>query len=752
MARSTHPWSRRLRPFALAFILYSILALAITWPVAARLTTGIAGDPNRDSLQFVWNLWWQAQALLRFHTNPADVTLLHFPDGGRNELLALSALIPTVALPFTLLLGPVTTYNLFFLASFPLAGLAGYLLTRWVTGSHRAAFVGGLIFGFFPNKTIQGTNHFLQIMVFLFPLYALALLRLLRRPTLRQAIVAGLTLSLALLVNLVHVGFFLVPLSLVLVLAGYRRFGQEPLRRVALVGLVPLIALVLTGPVIIPFIVESLRGALGHLQQPGVVRFSLDLLAYVVPPPTHPLLGLFDTVRRLGEFELRGNFEENVAYLGLIPLALAAIGVRRWPRIARPWLFLAALMALLALGPLLKVGGMPVGAETGRFEVEEVRGSIPLPYMALMQLPFYSWGRIPGRQVMTAMVGLAVLAGLGIAGLPARRRTLLTAVASAAIVAEYLVIWPYPVGPADIRALPVWREIRAEARGAILHLPQWDFFSFPPSNEAMLAQTAHGLALVGGYIHRLPPGAAETAKAIQELVVSPGSPDIVSRPGEDEALRQLRALGIATVVLHRDARSGSLWTDDDDERAARTLTAWSGGPRWENERWAIYDLPGLPEAEPAPLWTLDSHWYSREGDAETARRWMPDRAEAWLWLPEDTLGRLRLDLQAFNGPRTLTVRVNGEPVLVAPVHERETLVSPLVALPQGHSTIALELAEGCQRPTDLDPKANDGRCLGLLVHQLELVPESRLSEEPPERALEGSAAQGKRRAGGRGRG
>ncbi|HBY99600.1 MAG TPA: hypothetical protein DEP84_37630, partial [Chloroflexi bacterium] len=609
----TTSWIWRLRPVALAGLLYSVLILVLTWPVAARLTTAIAGSPNRDNLQFVWNLWWQAQALVRLHVNPGEVVLLHFPDGGRNELLSVSPLVPSLALPLTLLAGPITSYNLLLLTSFPLAGLSGYLLTRWVTGSHQAAFLGGLIFGFFPNKMMQSTQHFLQVMVFLFPLYALALLRLLQQPSLRRALVAGLILALALLVNLVHVGYFLLPLSILLIFATlWRHPTWWCSRRLMLLGVMLLVPLLLTGPIFVPLVVNTFRGELSHFRQPGTVRFSADLLAYVVPSSGHLLLRQSERFQQISRFERQGNPEENVGYLGLVPLALAGIAAAKRPRAAAAWLLLTVVMLVLALGPLLKVDGAPVGTAVGGFEVEGVHGTVPLPYMALMQLPFYSWGRIPGRQVMTAMMGLAVLAGLGLASVPAQHQRAAVLGASLLILFEYLTVWPYPTGATDIRTIPVWPAVRIEARGAVLDLPQWDFFGFPPSNEAMLAQTAHGQPIVGGYIHRLPPGTAETAKAIQELVVPPGAADIVPRATGDAALAQLRALGIATVVLHREARSGTLWSSADDEHAAETLTDWSGGPRWEDKNWAVYDLPDAPAGAPSPLWTLDPRWHTLE--------------------------------------------------------------------------------------------------------------------------------------------
>lgn len=709
------------RDLALSVLGYLLIACLLTWPVVGQLSTAVAGEANRDNLQFVWNLWWIQEALITQQHSPANVTMLHWPDGGSNQLLALSVLIPALALPTTLLAGPVVSYNLWFLLAFPLAGLSGWLLTVYVTSDRRAAWIGGLVFAFFPHKTMQATNHFLQAMVFLFPLYTIALLRLLRHPSLRQAWVAALTLALSLLVNLVHIGFFLLPLSALLLLhhlwrerAWWR--GPGPRWLLAMVAL----ALLVASPILAPFLASGLAGRLDHYQQPGTVSLSADLLAYLTPAPDHPLLQE-PAFQSWSAFLRRGNPEENVAYLGLTVLILAGLSVWRTRRVAAPWLLIAGIMLVLALGPFLKVGGTLIGAGSGP-EIDGVQSRLLLPYAALMQLPFYEWGRIPNRQVMLAMMALAVLAGLGVASLQTRPRAAraIAVLATFLILLESLVAWPYPTGSAALAAEPVWGDLRHEARGAVLSLPQWDFFSFPPSNEALLAQTVHGQPIVGGYIHRLPPGSAATAKAIQELIVPPAPLDIVPRPVGDEALTALRALGIATILLHRDARSGTLWTDAEDEAAAVTLDAWAGPPRWASPRFALYDLPDTSPAPSSTLWTLDARWHTVEGDDQSARRWMPNEAEAWLWLPTPRRTVVMLDAQSFRIPRTLTLSVDGHEVWRGTISDRTRIETAPLEFSQGHHALTLTLIEGCERPTDLDPASGDGRCLGLLVHQLTL--------------------------------
>ncbi|MGB0387153.1 MAG: hypothetical protein ACPGWR_20235 [Ardenticatenaceae bacterium] len=202
-----------------------------------------------------------------------------------------------------------------------------------------------------------------------------------------------------------------------------------------------------------------------------------------------------------------------------------------------------------------------------------------------------------------------------------------------------------------------------------------------------------------------------------------------------------------------------------------TLSAWAGQPRWANDRFALFDLPDIEvgsegaahieQAPPGrncglriancgikeirnprlrflrrseirnsspPLWSLDAHWQAIEGLPDEARRWMPEQAEVWLWLPDALENTsLRMDAQSFNGQRTLSISLNSVEssfpleVWQGAIDQRTLIETPPLTFKKGHNRITLSLQEGCQRPTDIDPQATDGRCLGLLVHHLWLA-------------------------------
>lgn len=69
----------------LPLLLYTALALLMTWPLAANFTTAAIGTPAvpgevYDSWQYMWNLWWLKEALLHGH-HPYFTPMIYYPHG-----------------------------------------------------------------------------------------------------------------------------------------------------------------------------------------------------------------------------------------------------------------------------------------------------------------------------------------------------------------------------------------------------------------------------------------------------------------------------------------------------------------------------------------------------------------------------------------------------------------------------------------------------------------------------------------------
>jgi len=148
-------------------LIYTALSVALTWPLAAGLASDVPGDLG-DSLLNMWILAWGAEHLPRvatgamswsafwnaniFHPEPLTLALSEHLVGQVLQILPVYWLTGNVIL----------AYNLLFIATFALSAFGAFLLVRDLTGSARAAFLAGLIYGFLPYR-IASVPH-LQVM------------------------------------------------------------------------------------------------------------------------------------------------------------------------------------------------------------------------------------------------------------------------------------------------------------------------------------------------------------------------------------------------------------------------------------------------------------------------------------------------------------------------------------------------------------------------------------------------------------
>src|SRR5581483_10442994 len=138
------------RACVLFTLLYSVLAIAMTQPLAWHLSTRVPHDLG-DPLLSATLLWWNAHVLpltARWWDGPAfwpAAGSLAFSDHRLGESL--------LAAPWQWAgAGPIATYNLVLLATFPLSALAAHWLGFTLTPRHSAALVAGLAYGFNPYR------------------------------------------------------------------------------------------------------------------------------------------------------------------------------------------------------------------------------------------------------------------------------------------------------------------------------------------------------------------------------------------------------------------------------------------------------------------------------------------------------------------------------------------------------------------------------------------------------------------------
>ena len=123
---SKRPTLSERRVYLIILLAYTGVAVGMTWPLAARLTTHLPGHTT-DTLVHYWNGWWVQEALNKglslFYTQ-----YLFYPQGLNLTYHNFAWMNIAGWLALRSWIGGVAAYNLPFLANLALCGVAAFLL------------------------------------------------------------------------------------------------------------------------------------------------------------------------------------------------------------------------------------------------------------------------------------------------------------------------------------------------------------------------------------------------------------------------------------------------------------------------------------------------------------------------------------------------------------------------------------------------------------------------------------------------
>lgn len=648
--------------------LLAVLALALTWPLAANLSSRLPGTATWafDESTFAWNIWHFKHTLLDLHTSPLHSELIWYPLGIDLILYTYNFFNALIGLPLLLAFNVPLASNVTLLLATVLSGLGAYLLACYVlratyladaTASvsrithhvRPAALLAAIIYAFASNRAVYAAlGHYDMVTTQWLPFCALYLIKILREPRWRNAALAGLFFALAALAEMIFASF-LALLSLVLLLVSWRglRMRRVVLARLAVAAVV---AALIWSPVLLPVAREFVSGDYALEGWGEGVKLSADLAGLVTPTALNPL-GNRDWGRAAGGDrwaaalraveEGKSRFGDiNTVFVGWITLALALLGAWVGRRKLRGWIWSALVFGVLCLGPLLQINGRY------RFSLDKLLPegvTFPLPFAFLHYIPFVSANRAPNRNSVILMLALAVLAAYGMAWLVGRtvngkRPTtqhvarsasplvyLSTSLLATLILLEHLAI-PLPTTDATIPA--VYRQIAQDpGEFAIMQLPLgWrNSFGVLGSEQTQLQyfQTAHGKAMIGGNISRAPDfklayfGRLPLVQALTDLEmyreVSPGV-DAAAR-AQAGALMALYDVRYFVTTPPIPGRYPYQDTWQRTEAYALDVLPLEKPARWEQDGYKVYRVNQPPLAFPfrADLGTAGVEPYLGQG-------------------------------------------------------------------------------------------------------------------------------------------
>ena len=554
-----------IRKHLLILTAYTLLALGMSWPLALNFATALPGVEG-DAGSFVWALGWMKTALVDLRVNPFQSDYVFYPLGGATQLLWAVSLIAFISIPLQFLFGLIATYNVLYLAATvvtawgtcllaeeilskstvngqrstvqwnPLPPFQTFLLFKFITlhatrltrPSRLAPLVAGLVFAFAPLRLGYGLSFFNLFNTQLIPLYALFLIRALRDHSRRNAVTAGILLGLNAYIDFQIAAFLVLftglyaayqAIELAVTAAPSQPASARPgsvgggklavVAAVSTAAMIALVSLAVVAP-LLGMLAKDFAAEGGNYIRVFPISYSAersyDLLSFCVPnarstffPGTPLKIAGVNAPAKPGDESARSP--DHQAFVGYLALALAAYAtVRQWKR-ARFWFFAATLFGLFALGPSLHIFGRDL--------------NIPLPYLALHEIPIVNHIRIPMRYGILVMLALAILAALAIYDLQKRithhaSRIPLYVLRFALFLLPFLILLEYAALPYPIQRVDIPRVYSDLARVpgdfTVLEIPtfNWRFAALTEMYQAI-----HGKRILRAYTNRIAPGVAE---------------------------------------------------------------------------------------------------------------------------------------------------------------------------------------------------------------------------------------------------
>ena len=471
---------RRLLPLAW----YVLLAVVFTWPLARDPFGQLGalhgpGDPYLN----LWILGWDLDTLSRA---PADAITGRIFDAPifhpARQTLAYSdhfVVVAALAWPlYAITHSPVFTYNAILVLSLLASALAMHLFAREVTGSRWGALVAGTAWGFWPYH-VAHLGHLQLQATYAMPLVALALHRLVARPSWRAAVALGAAGAFQAATSLYYgiigaVGAAVSLVALVIATGGRRTFTVTI--RIAVAALV---GALLVAPFVWPYLqvqrrdgfTRNLFEAARHAATPG---------SYLSAPAANVVYGRTGWLRtdRGAEHEL---------FPGVVVTVLAIYGLV----VAR------------------RRGSGPLAAAAGATLIAGFVLSLGPDGVRALYATLHAWVfgfqaiRAPARFAVLVAFALVTLAAIATRELKSGPRPAWWGVGLLALVTIEYVPGPLPWTPAPRLETAVTGWLRdAPGRGAVVYLPMGGDIENSP---AMVEALGHRRPIVNGYSGQRPP-------------------------------------------------------------------------------------------------------------------------------------------------------------------------------------------------------------------------------------------------------
>ena len=477
---------------ALVLLLFLLLTIGLTWPLARHLGNNWLAVRDADTFVKLWDQWWLQHRLDTsqsfFYTHD-----LFYPVGLDLSFHSISWTVAPVSWLLTPLMGQIDAYNVTILWAVFSNAYTTYLLIHYLLKNRAAGFVGGIIYGFSPYLMSHAGGHPDLVHLAPIPLAALLLLISFRNGRSHWAIIGTAVMVGAATFTSLYIMVFalltLAPLFLFLAWEQQRwRTSQFWHRALWIGGLTAVFLFIRLSPI---YANPTTLGEMIDVKY-AANFLQTDLLSLITPSHFNPIFAPLVEPMSL-RFAINRKWP---AYLGFVPLLLT-LAAFTWQGHLKEkflWLFTGLMFLFFALGTVLRLNGTLY---------EEI--TLPASYLAWFP-PIRAVGR-PDYFMLGLMLPLAILAAFGfhriwqkLATSPRRTvwRSAFLLVTVPLLIFEF---WngPFPGIPANIH--PIYSEIAEEDESfALIELPMGRI----ESKRYLLNQTIHQKPMVEGLAARTP--------------------------------------------------------------------------------------------------------------------------------------------------------------------------------------------------------------------------------------------------------
>ena len=689
-----------------------LISLLFTRNLVFNLTDKVPTDGS-DVYENLWNYWqWQHNFFER-HVNPYFTDYVYYPTGINLYLHSFQPLVSVQAVFLGLFFGPLAALNLVILLALTLATWGAYRLFLYLVGQRLAGWVGAVVFvwcnPWLWDYLKSGQVNLVSLQWL--PFYTLALLKSFDTDGRRQWLWAGFA-SLCLLACSLTEWYYTLHLVILTIVVTFfymlvRRQGWRA--RGLIFGKAALIGgvwLVLVSPLLVNMLSQANNRQWLVPSQSQTVLRSVDLLSFGLPNSHNPFYG--GLVQALNPASFYTNYNpsgvDGSFNAGYVPLGLAVVAVVAGLRFRRLkvglWLWLAAIFGLLALGPVLHLGG-------------QTFDGIKLPYWYLYNVPGLNISRDPSNFSVPYTLALAALASLGFRQVwewagrqkplrlgwlsrSVRPATALSLVLIVLIGAEFASL-DIPMGLDDVPAFYRTTLAADPADYAILELPSYVQDS-GLEHRRMYYQTFHHKKLLGGQLardhKRLGPTDFLTHSSLfpeallTDSGIAPAASDFLTRPDyPTQSASVLNYFNIRYIVTY----PGVITTPDEKAQAASFLHRALGPdprPVYSDQTITAYKVPPVSASSPSVLADVGQGWFKPDSAGGQTWRWgqFGQSAEVYLLNLTDQPRKVTLSFAAFSYavPRNMRLTLNAD-------HDLITYPLPASSPGQPHNEKSLSL-------------------------------------------------------------